>query len=75
MWRVIVQCSAEGWRNHATAFNAIATKYSGDLIASKKMKDDDRRIMEYQIENVDDAEEFVEECMTLNGFSATFEAL
>lgn len=75
MWRVIIQCSAEGWRNHATAFNAIAAKYSDTPIASKKMKDDERRIMEYQIENVNDAEEFVEECMTLDGFTATFESL
>jgi len=75
MWRVIIQCSAESWRNHATEFNAIAAKYSGIPIASKKMKEDDRRIMEYQIETVNDAEEFVEESMTLNGFTASFEAL
>jgi hypothetical protein len=39
------------------------------------MKDDERRIMEYQLENVSDAEEFVEECLALDGFIATFEAL
>lgn len=75
MWRVIIQCSAESWRNHATAFKAIAAKYPGTPIASKKMKDDERRIMEYQLENVSDAEEFMEECLTLDGFIATFEAL
>lgn len=74
MWRVIVHCSAESWRDHATAFKAIAEKYANVPLASKKMKDDERRIMEYQIEDVSEAEEFVEECLTLNGFSATFEA-
>lgn len=75
MWRVMIQCSAESWSKHATAFNAIAAKYAGIPIASKKMKDDQRRIMEYQIENVNDAEEFIAECISLDGFSATFEAL
>jgi hypothetical protein len=31
--------------------------------------------MEYQLENVNDTEEFVEECMTLDGFTAMFESL
>jgi hypothetical protein len=75
MWRVIIQCSAESWRNHATAFNAIAAKYPGTPIASKKMKGDESRIMEYQLESVSDAEDFIEECMTLDGFTAAFEAL
>jgi hypothetical protein len=75
MWRVIIQCSAASWRNHATAFNAIAAKYPATVLASKKMKEDERRIMEYQLENVSDVEEFVAECMTLEGFTATFEAL
>ncbi len=75
MWRVIIQCSAESWRNHAEAFKAIAAKYSSTPLASKKMKGDERRIMEYQIENVGDAEEFIEECHTLEGFTATFESL
>lgn len=74
MWRVIIQCSAEAWRSHATAFNAMAAKYAGTPIASKKMQDDERRLMEYQLEHVSDAEEFVEECMTLDGFTAIFEA-
>lgn len=75
MWRVIIQCSAEGWRKYATAFNAIAAKYPGTPISSKKMKDDERRIMEYQLENVNDAEDFVAECLTLENFKATFESL
>lgn len=75
MWRVIIQCSAESWRNHAIAFNAIAAKYPATPSASKKMQGDERRIMEYQLENVSDTEEFMEECMTLDGFTATFEAL
>lgn len=75
MWRVIIQCSAESWSKHATAFKAIAAKYSNTPLASKKMKDDERRIMEYQIESVSDAEEFMEECMALDGFTASFEAL
>ncbi|MBW4657167.1 MAG: hypothetical protein KME15_00700 [Drouetiella hepatica Uher 2000/2452] len=75
MWRVIIQCSAESWRHHAEAFKAIAAKYPGTPIASKKMKGDERRIMEYQLENVGDAEEFIDECLTLEGFTATFESL
>ena len=75
MWRVIIQCSAESWRNHATDFKTIAAKYPATSLASKKMKDDERRIMEYQLENVNDVEEFIEECLTLNGFTATFESL
>ncbi|MBD1913324.1 MULTISPECIES: hypothetical protein [unclassified Leptolyngbya] len=75
MWRVIVQCPAESWRQYATEFKAIAEKYSSTPLASKKMKDDERRIMEYQIENVNEAEEFIEECVALEGFTATFEAL
>lgn len=75
MWRVIIQCSAESWRNHATAFNAIVAKYAATVLASKKMKDDGRRIMEYQLDSVSDVEELIEECTTLDGFTATFEAL
>jgi hypothetical protein len=75
MWRVIIQCSAESWATHAKAFKAMALKYPGEAIASKKMKGDERRIMEYRLENVGDAEDFVAECMTLEGFLAAFEAL
>jgi hypothetical protein len=75
MWRVIIQCSAESWRNSATAFKAIAAKYPATPLSSKKMRDDERRIMEYQLESVSDTEEFVEECMALDGFTAMFESL
>jgi hypothetical protein len=75
MWRVIIQCSAESWHNDATNFKAIVAKYPVTILASKKMKSDESRIMEYQLENVSDVEELIEECTTLNGFSATFEAL
>lgn len=39
------------------------------------MHGDDRRIMEYQIENVSDAEDFTEACLTIPGFTAIFESL
>jgi hypothetical protein len=75
MWRINIQCSAESWRNHATEFKTIAAQYSDTPLASKKMKEDERRIMEYQVENISDAEEFIEACTALSGFTATFEAL
>ncbi len=75
MWRVIIQCSAESWRNHAEAFKAIAAQYSTETLASKKMKGDERRIMEYQLEGVSEAEDFIEACMALEGFTGSFEAL
>jgi hypothetical protein len=75
MWKVIIQCSDDSWRNQATAFKAVAEKYPGILISSKKMPGDDRRIMSYQLENVSDAEEFTEECLSLSGFTAMFESL
>jgi hypothetical protein len=75
MWRVIVQCSAEGWRIYAKDFKAIAAQYGAVSLSSRKMKDDERRIMEFQLETVDDAEEFQEQCNALEGFTALFEAL
>lgn len=75
MWRVTINCSAESWELNSKAFNAIAEKYGGTVIGSKKMKGDGQRIMDYQIEDVNDAEEFVGECMTLPGFTAFFESL
>ncbi len=75
MWRVTINCSAESWRLQGSAFKAIAQKYGGKSLSSKKMRDDERRIMEYQIEDVNDAETFMGECMTLPGFTAFFEAL
>ncbi len=74
MWRVMIQCSAESWSKHAPAFKAIAASYASTPLASKKMKEDERRIMEYQIEDLGAAEEFIEACMALDGFTATFEA-
>lgn len=75
MWRVTIQCSAESWTLHSKAFKAIADKYPGTPLSSKKMKGDGQRIMEYQLENVNDAEDFMEECLTLDGFTASFESL
>jgi hypothetical protein len=75
MWRVTIQCSDDSWRIHGTAFKTIAEKYPGTLISSRKMPGDDRRVMSYQIEDVSDAEEFTDECLTLDGFTAMFESL
>lgn len=75
MWKVTIECSADSWRDHGTAFKAIADEYCSTPLSSKKMKGDSRRIMEYELEDVSDAEEFIESCMTLSGFTATFEAL
>jgi hypothetical protein len=75
MWRVTINCSAEDWRIHGTAFKELATKYPASLISSKKMHGDERRIMEYQIENVSDAEDFTEDCLKISGFTAIFESL
>lgn len=74
MWRVLINCSAEGWKQYSQDFRAIADRYPEVSISTKKMKEDERRIMECQMEDVDDAENFVAACMALEGFSATFEA-
>jgi hypothetical protein len=75
MWKVTIQCSAESWGEHSTGFKAIVAQYTNTPLSSKKMKGDARRIMEFELENVNDAEEFIEKSMTLNGFMGTFEAL
>ena len=75
MWRVIVHCSAESWRIYAKDFNAIVAQYGAVSLSSRKMKDDERRIMEFRIEAVDDAEEFQDKCKALDGFTAEFESL
>jgi hypothetical protein len=75
MWRVTINCSAESWDLHGKTFKAIAEKYQGKPLSSKKMQDDQRRSMEYQIEDVSDAEEFMEACQALSGFTAFFESL
>ena len=75
MWRVKIDCSDEDWGINSKIFKDIAAKYPGTLLSSKKMYGDDRRIMEYQIEDVSDADEFTEECSTIPGFTAMFESL
>ena len=75
MWLVTVYCSAESWRQAATAFNAIVAKYTIKPLSTKKMKDDERRIMTFELDDVGDAEAFQDECMTLEGFTAQFESL
>jgi hypothetical protein len=75
MWKVTIQCSAEAWRNHAMEFKAIAVKYASIPLSSKKMQGDERRIIEYQIENVSDAEDFIEACAAFPEFVGTFESL
>lgn len=75
MWLVTVYCSAESWRKDASAFNAIMANYAVKPLSTKKMKEDERRIMTFQVEDVSDAEAFQDECMTLDGFTAQFESL
>ena len=75
MWKIIIQCSAESWKQSSKEFKAIAEQYPLNLGSSKKMKGDERRIMEYEIENVSEAEDFIADCMRLDGFTGTFEAL
>ncbi len=75
MWCVTIQCSDVNWGIHGKAFKLLAEKYPGTLLSSKKMPSDDRRIMSYQIEDVNDAEEFTEACLGLDGFTAMFESL
>jgi hypothetical protein len=75
MWRITINCSAEDWKMSGAAFKDLVTKHPTTLLSSKKMPSDERRIMEYQIEDVNDAEDFTEACMTLPGFTAVFESL
>ena len=75
MWKITINCSADDWRINGTAFKDLVAKYPATLLSSKKMHGDERRIMEYQIENVSDAEDFTDECMTLTGFTVAFESL
>ncbi len=56
------------------AFKAIAERYPGEPGITRKMKGDQRRVMEYKLDDVSDAEEFAEACMALEGFTATFES-
>jgi hypothetical protein len=75
MWCVTIECSAEDWSTQGKIFKELVTKYPATLLSSKKMHGDERRIMAYQIENVSDAEDLTEECLTLAGFKAIFESL
>ena len=75
MWCVTIECSAEDWQINGKAFKELITKYPATLLSSKKMHGDKRRIMAYQIENVSDAEDLTEECLTLAGFKSMFESL
>ncbi|MBW4417864.1 MAG: hypothetical protein KME13_01395 [Myxacorys californica WJT36-NPBG1] len=75
MWRVIVNCSADSWVTQAKAFNEILAKYPTKPLSSKKMQGDGRRIMEFQLDDVSDAESLQDECLTLEGFMAQFESL
>jgi hypothetical protein len=75
MWCITINCSADDWKINGSAFKNLAAQYPATLLSSKKMHGDERRIMEYQIENVSDAEDFTDACMTLSGFTAMFESL
>ena len=75
MWRVTINCSADDWGIHGKAFKDLIAKYPATLLSSKKMHGDERRIMEYQLEQVSDAEDLTEECTTIAGFTAVFESL
>ncbi len=72
MWLVTIHCSEDNWRTQATAFNAIADKYPAP--STKKMPNG-QRVMEYQLEDVGDAEALQEECKQLEGFRAQFESM
>ena len=74
MWKVIIQCSADSWKTSSTAFKSIVEQYPLELLSSKKLKGDESRVMEYQIENVSEAEDFIAECMALQGFTGNFES-
>ncbi|MBD2667164.1 hypothetical protein B6N60_04334 [Richelia sinica FACHB-800] len=74
MWRINITCSGEAWKHHGAAFKAMAEKYQGECISSKK-KPDGTRIMEYKVEDVSDAESFQEDCQNFSGFLADFESL
>jgi len=74
MWLLTIACSADAWKRYSTDFKAMADKYQGICISSKKMPDG-KRFMEYKIENVGDAEAFQDECQNFEGFTAQFESL
>jgi hypothetical protein len=74
MWLVTITCSSDAWKRLSSDFLAIADKYPGSCTSSKRMPDG-KRLMEYKIEDVGDAEAFQDECQNLEGFTAVFESL
>ena len=74
MWLVTITCSDDAWKLYSAGFLAMADKYQGTCISSKKTPDG-KRLMEYKIEDVGDAEAFQDECQNLEGFTAQFESL
>lgn len=74
MWLVTIACSPDAWKSYGADFKAMADKYQGTCVSSKKMPDG-KRFLEYKIEDVGDAEAFVDSCQNLEGFTAIFESL
>lgn len=74
MWLVTITCSSDAWKRCSADFLAMADKYQGTCVSSKKTPDGER-LMEYKIEDVGDAEAFQDECQKLEGFTAQFESL
>lgn len=70
----MIYCSDADWHRQASQFRAIADRYPGQLLSSRKMKGSEQRVMEYEFEDANDAELLMQECMTLEGFTATFES-
>ncbi len=74
MWKVNIVCSGETWKLYGAEFKKMLDQYPSELIVSKKLPDG-QRIMGYKIEDVSDAESFVEDCLQFPGFTADFESL
>ncbi|MFE1747399.1 hypothetical protein [Coleofasciculus sp. H7-2] len=74
MWLITINCSGDAWKRYANDFKAIADKYHSTCVSSKKTPDG-QRFMEYKVEDVGDAESFQDECLSLEGFTASFESL
>jgi hypothetical protein len=75
MWCVTIQCTAAAWDAQGKVFKAIVAKYPAKPLMSKKMHGEDNRIMEFQLEDVSDAEALIDECTALDGFTGEFESL
>ncbi len=54
MWLVTITCSADAWKRYSAGFLAMADKYQGTCVSSKKTPDG-KRFMEYRIEDVGEA--------------------